>query len=191
MRDDIQESSPDDPVMAYTIAQPTPRSPRAIPSLEGDLDETRESRHTSAPLSSRDQVSSTTPDPLSSADDDGSVDGSSPASRSSMASLYDAALMNRESTRVADILERLDHVLQADELNRMWASALKSPPRRLMLSYPCYRSLTATPLKTASYSFSATCLSSRSLCCRTVILCSTALDPILLTASFWSRTLFI
>ncbi|KLO19415.1 hypothetical protein SCHPADRAFT_885330 [Schizopora paradoxa] len=134
--DDIQESSPDDPVMAYNIAQPTPRSPRVMPSLEGDLVESRESRHTSVPLSSRDPVSSTTPDPLSSADDDGSVDGSSAVSRSSMASLYSAALMNRESTRVADILERLDHVLQADELNRIWGSALKAPPRKLMLSYP-------------------------------------------------------
>ena len=137
-KEDIQESSPDDPLVSYNLAQPTPRSPRAIPNLEGelDIDENRDSRHTSVPLSSQDMVSSTTPDPLSSADDDGSPDLSSQASHSSMASLFASHNAALNSTKAADLMDRLDQVLRADELNRVWSSALNSPPRRLMLSSP-------------------------------------------------------
>ena len=128
--EEIQEPSPDDPVTAYqyTNAFHLP----ANGAVDGDIEETRESNHFSVPLSSHDP-SSATPDPASSVE---SASQSSLRSRSSMGSIYSPQEPIRESAQATDILQRLDQVLHAEIHNRLWTSALTTPPRRLLLSSP-------------------------------------------------------
>ncbi|EJD03442.1 uncharacterized protein FOMMEDRAFT_168382 [Fomitiporia mediterranea MF3/22] len=134
---EIQESSPDDPMQAYQFANAFPHAPE--PDTDAVVDaydphEPHESRHLSAPLSSSHDPSSATPDPASSEE---SPSHSSQRSASSLDSLFMPEETPPEATpQAVDILQRLDQVLHADYHNRLWSSALNSPPRRLLLSSP-------------------------------------------------------
>ena len=134
---EIQESSPEDPMHAYQYANTLPRTRET--DTDGVVDaydphEPHESRHISAPLSSSHDPSSATPDPASSEE---SPSQSSQRSTSSLGSLYSPPEEVAESTpKAVDILQRLDQVLHADYHNRLWSSALNTPPRRLLLSSP-------------------------------------------------------
>ncbi|KAL5484779.1 hypothetical protein ACEPAI_7421 [Sanghuangporus weigelae] len=132
---DIHESSPEDPVQAYQYANAFPRSPETDGDgvvAAYDPQGQHESRHMSVPLSSHDP-SSATPDPASSEE---SPSQSSQRSTSSLGSLYSPEEVVETTPKAADILQRLDQVLHAEYHNRLWSSALNTPPRRLLLSSP-------------------------------------------------------
>lgn len=140
---DVAESSPDDPLQAYDYANAFSHLPTQGPlSLAhkhsnigvADIYELHESRHlSSVPVSSSHDPSSATPDPASSEE---SPSRSSHGSRLSLDSLYSPEDNTEVSTQAVDILQRLDQALHADYHNRLWANALTSPPRRLLLSSP-------------------------------------------------------
>ncbi|KAH8119643.1 hypothetical protein DFH11DRAFT_1566213 [Phellopilus nigrolimitatus] len=128
---EIPESSPDDPLTAYQYADSFPQLPQT--SVDTDVYDMRDARHLSAPMSSSVDPSSATPDPASSEE---SPSQSSHRSRSSMDSIYSPEESVTVSAQAAGILERLDQVLRSEFHNRLWTSALNTPPRRLLLSSP-------------------------------------------------------
>lgn len=125
-----QESSPDDPISAY---QYTNSFSQSTQSRDTDLYDTRDSRHLSVPLSSSHDPSSATPDTASS-EESPSASSHRSRSQSSLGSILNPPEPTTLSFKAADILQRLDQVLHAETLNRLWSSALTTPPRRLLLS---------------------------------------------------------
>lgn len=123
-------SSPEDPISAYQYSSAFSQNSQ---NHDTDLYDTRESRHLSVPLSSSQDPSSATPDPASSEE---SPSASSHRSQSSLGSILSPPELTTLSAQANDILRRLDDVLQAESLNRLWSSALTTPPRRLLLSSP-------------------------------------------------------
>ncbi|KAI5115974.1 hypothetical protein M0805_002624 [Coniferiporia weirii] len=141
---EIQESSPDDPVLAYQYSNSFHRAPLSNTGMDTDAYDMHDSRHLSAPMSSSQDMSSATPDPASSEE---SPSQSSHRSGSSMDSLYspeESAMMSAQAT---DILQRLEQVLHADYHSRLWGSALTTPPRRLMLSSPMLQVVNCNTVK--------------------------------------------
>ncbi|TDL26145.1 hypothetical protein BD410DRAFT_836807 [Rickenella mellea] len=155
-QEDIQESSPDDPLMAYQYPQ-FPHTP--VTNVQNGGTGGGNAAYydsSSTPLPSPADMNSTTPDPFSSADESPgpSLSQSSHASASSLASLAQqqsaAPEVDKNATqslKSAEILQRLDQVLRADKLNPMWSSAISTPPRRLLLSSPMLQVVNSNTVK--------------------------------------------
>lgn len=145
---DVTESSPDDPTAAYDYVNGF--QAQALSSNgHGRVNsyDAHESRHLSAPFSSSHEPSSATPDPASSEE---SPSQSSERSESSLGSIYapEGDAVNHERldpipqatiAHAADIMERLDQALLADDRGSLWTNALNTPPRKLLLSTPMFQ----------------------------------------------------
>jgi len=126
----------------------TPKAPKVLPHFNATSPRPYIANLSPALPSPPDQLTSTTPDPLSSLSDypARSTSGSSSNTSSDYSQSHPNPKSNAPS-HGAVVLERLDEMLGRGLRSPMWASAIDDPPRKLLLSSPVLQVVNSNTVK--------------------------------------------